>query len=445
LPAAVKPLIEIAHKNSERLILLVNDILDMEKIEAGKMEFDMQPLQIMPLLKQALDGNRAYGEQFGVGYEFENELPDAMIKADANRLMQVLANLLSNAAKFSPQGGKVLVAAECVGQRIRISVKDNGHGIPDEFKGQIFQKFAQADSSDTKKKGGTGLGLSITRAIVEQMNGRIGFTSQPNVLTSFFVEFPFWQEAAQAPPPETAKEVRILICEDDHDIAALLRLMLEQAGLSADIAYNAAQAKELLGRQNYSAMTLDLSMPNQDGISLIRELRAANTTLPIVVVTANATEGRKELNGDAFSVVDWIGKPIDQALLIAALKQAIGQVSDARAQVLHIEDDPDIALVVNTIVGELADVDHAATLSQARRILKAKHYDLAILDISLPDGSGLDLLPELNAATPAVPVMVFSASEVSHENLSTIKSALVKSRTDNAQLLATIRRLIETK
>lgn len=446
LPPAVKPLVEIAHKNSERLILLVNDILDMEKIEAGKMEFDMRPIKLMPLVEQAMDGNRAYGEQFKVSYELESTLPDAMIKADANRLMQVFANLLSNAAKFSPSGGKVLIAVERIGQRIRVAVKDNGSGIPDEFKGQMFQKFAQADASDTKKKGGTGLGLSITQAIIEQMGGSIGFTSQPNVLTTFFVEFPVWQEDKIVIPvlSETTGRKRVLICEDDHDIAALLRLMLEQAGLAADIAYDAAQAKQLLAQQPYAAMTLDLSMPNQDGLSLIRELRAdkATASLPIVVVSANASEGRKELNGEAFSVIDWIGKPIDQVKLVEALKQAVGQVSDARSQVLHVEDDPDIAHVVTAIVGESADVDNAPTLVDARRMLKAKHYDLAILDMSLPDGSGLDLLPELNSAEPAVPVMVFSASEVMHEDLSKIKSALVKSRTDNAQLLATIKRLI---
>ena len=194
LPTAAKPLVDIAHKNSERLILLVNDILDMEKIEAGKMEFEMQPVELVPLLKQALEGNRAYAEQYKVRYVLENEFADklagAMVKVDRNRLMQVLANLLSNAAKFSPAGGKVSVSVEHFGERIRVAVKDRGPGIPDEFRDRIFQKFAQADSSDTRKKGGTGLGLSITKAIVEQMGGSIGFDSQPNVQTVFYVEFP---------------------------------------------------------------------------------------------------------------------------------------------------------------------------------------------------------------------------------------------------------------
>jgi len=169
LPVAAKPLVDIAHKNSERLILLVNDILDMEKIEAGKMELNAGPVKLMPLLKQALDGNQAYAAQYQVSYALESDLPEVTINVDADRLMQVFANLLSNAAKYSPAGEKVLVAVERIGQRIRVAVKDHGPGIPDEFKDRIFQKFAQADSSDTRKKGGTGLGLSITKAIVEHI------------------------------------------------------------------------------------------------------------------------------------------------------------------------------------------------------------------------------------------------------------------------------------
>ena len=446
LPAKIKPLVDIAHKNSERLILLVNDILDMEKIEAGKMEFDIQPLKLLPFLEQALEGNHGYGAQFGVSYVLENTLPEVMLKLDANRLMQVLSNLLSNAAKFSPAGGCVRVSVGRIQERIRIEIMDQGSGIADEFKGQIFQKFAQADASDTRKKGGTGLGLSITRAIVEKMGGSIGFSSEPDVLTTFFIEFPVWEEAVIQPAVLSAQtsHSRILICEDDKDIATLLRMMLEQSGLVADVAYDAAQAKQLLSQTSYAAMTLDLSMPGQDGISLIRELRAANDTaaLPIIVVSANAAEGKKALSCDAFSVVDWIGKPINHTQLAAALRQAVGQVSNKRAQVLHVEDDTDVAQVVKAIVGEVADIDHVVRLSDARQMLRTKHYDLAILDISLPDGSGLDLLSELNDAEPPVPVMVFSAQEVMQESLSKVKSVLVKSRTDNDQLLATIRRLI---
>jgi len=453
LSVKAKPLIDIAHKNSERLILLVNDILDMEKIESGKMEFQICPTKIMPLLKQALEANRAYAEQYNVSLKLEGDLAGSMLSIDSNRLMQVLTNLLSNAVKFSPVGDEVILSISSDEQHSRIEVKNRGSGIPEQFHSHIFQKFAQADSSDTRKKGGTGLGLSISKAIVEQMGGNISFSSEPDVLTTFFVAFPVLHEPAAASSPSKTLVVastpidgkkRVLICEDEHDIAALLRLMLEQAGLAVDIAYDAGQAKEMLFQGDYAAMTLDLGLPDQNGIELIRTLRSTEKTasLPILVVSGNAAGDRKELNNEAFNIIDWITKPINQDQLITALRQALGQFSAIRPKVLHIEDDLDVSRVINTIVAEIADVENAASLAEARHKLQNHHYSLAILDLSLPDGSGMELLPLFNAATPPIPVMVFSAHEMTRQDSHKICSVLVKSRTDNAQLLATIKQLI---
>lgn len=446
LPAQAKVLVDIAHKNSERLILLVNDILDMEKIEAGKMDFHIAPVKLQPLLEQSIEANRGYAEQYKVSFQLDNNLPEALINVDANRLLQVLANLLSNAAKYSPPGDQVTIITKAAGDRARIEVQDHGSGIPDEFRSHIFQKFAQADSSDTRKKGGTGLGLSITKAIVEQMDGSIGFTSKPDVLTTFFIEFPLVKQANfSATKSSEAVGRRVLICEDDPDIAVLLRLMLEQAGLDSDIAYDANQAKQLLALNSYAAMTLDLALPGQDGISLIRELRKSPSTssLPIMVVSAKAIEGRKELGGDAFCVVDWISKPINQKQLMGALKEAVGRICSDRPKVLHVEDDLDIFRVVHTIVSQFAEVENAQTISDARKILAEDHYDLVILDLSLPDGIGMELLPYLNSFSPPVPVLVFSAQELGHDDAIKVQSALVKSRTDNNQLLDTIKKLIK--
>lgn len=410
------------------------------------MEFSSAPTEVAALLHQSLEGNRAYAEQFKVTYELAGKIPEVMVNVDANRLQQVLANLLSNAAKFSPAGGKVIVAATKTGNRIRVTVSDHGRGIPEQFRIQIFQKFAQADASDTRKKGGTGLGLSITKAIVEKMGGHIGFESQPDVLTTFWVEFPVWQEAEAVASDPTKTDWRkcVLVCEDDPDIANLLKMMMEQTGLGVDLAYDAAQAKHMLAQRNYAAMTIDLGLPGQDGISLIRELRTLKKTadLPILVISAKAVEGKKELSGEAFNVIDWIRKPIDQEHLVAALRQAVGQVSQAHPIVLHVEDDPDIAQVVRSIIGDVADVEEARCLADARRMLAGKYYDLVILDLVLPDGSGKELLPLLNNTTPPTPVMVFSVNEMGTQELQTVDTALVKSRTDNVQLLSTIKRLI---
>ncbi|MDX2098047.1 MAG: PAS domain S-box protein, partial [Leptolyngbyaceae cyanobacterium bins.59] len=182
LPTQVKDLIQIAYKNSERLVVLINDILDIEKIESGQMNFEMKSLALVPLVEQAIEGNRAYGQQYGVQFNLETSLPEIKVQADANRLIQVLTNLLSNAAKFSPCNGtvQVVVRSEEEGW-VRVAVSDRGPGIPGNFRDRVFQKFAQADASDTRQKGGTGLGLSISKAIIERMGGFIGFQTETQV------------------------------------------------------------------------------------------------------------------------------------------------------------------------------------------------------------------------------------------------------------------------
>lgn len=186
LPDQAQSLLDIALNNCQRLVNLVNDILDLNKIEAGRMEFRSQPTRVLPLLMQALEVNKSYAESYQVSYKLEAGLAETTINIDPDRMMQVLANLLSNAAKYSPEGGQVTIATKMDKQRVRIEITDHGSGIPADFYGQIFQKFSQADSSDTRKKGGTGLGLVITKAIVEQMGGSIGFDSVPDVRTTFF-------------------------------------------------------------------------------------------------------------------------------------------------------------------------------------------------------------------------------------------------------------------
>jgi DNA-binding response OmpR family regulator len=278
------------------------------------------------------------------------------------------------------------------------------------------------------------------------MGGKIDFDSQPNVWTTFFVEFPVWNQtpAVASKVLATNNKMRVLICEDDKDIARLLSLMLNKAGFASDIASDATQAKEMLFHGEYAAMTLDLGLPDQDGVSLIRKLRTTQKTanLPIIVVSASADKGHQELQGESYRMIEWINKPIHEDRLVTALEQAISRLSSARPRVLHVEDDQDIFRVLQTIAGKFADMDNASTLADARCKLKENHYDLAILDITLPDGSGMDLLQDLNGATPPVPVMVFSSSEISMDAFKQVGASLVKSRTDNTQLLATIKRMV---
>jgi PAS domain S-box-containing protein len=446
LPEKARILLDIAAKNSDRLGRLINDILDIEKIESGKMGFRFVPLELMPLLEQAMESNRGYATTYEVELRIVSGVESLRVWADADRLQQVISNLLSNACKFSPRGGLVEIAAvRCNGNRVRISVTDHGKGIPPEFQASIFEKFVQADISSTREKGGTGLGLSISKAIVERHGGRIGFESEPGVATTFAFELPEWGGAAAELQPSGGP--RILICEDDVDIANLLTLMLEREGFGADVAVNAAMARQLVRERRYAAMTVDLTLPDQDGISLIRELRAdaATSRLPIVVVSVRAREGRTELNGGALGVVDWLAKPIDETQLLAAVQRAVRGAMAGKACILHVEDDPDLQRVVAAIIAGESEMEAASTLAEARHCLARRHFDLVILDLALPDGSGLDLLTLLGNLTPPTPVLIFSAHEVDGEVAGRAASVLVKSQTSNRELLETIRSVLAAR
>ena len=190
LPEQMQQMIAIAHKNSQRLTHLINDLLDMDKLMAGKMRFDMQVQPLMPLIEQTIRDNQAYADQHGVQLDFAERADAAVVEVDSQRVQQVMANLLSNATKFSPKGGRVEVRATRRGEQVRIAVIDHGPGIPAGFQDRLFQKFSQADSSDSRQKGGTGLGLVISKELVEHMGGQIGFESVAGEATVFFFDLP---------------------------------------------------------------------------------------------------------------------------------------------------------------------------------------------------------------------------------------------------------------
>jgi PAS domain S-box-containing protein len=413
LPPSAARLLTIAHKNCQRLVRLVNDILDIEKIESGRVVLNCVRIDLLQVAERAIEDNRGFADGYGVKVRLDDASIGAEVSADPDRLVQVITNLLSNAIKFSPAGDEVLVAVGKNGDACRISVRDHGAGIPEDFKPHLFEKFAQADGTNSRQKGGTGLGLSIVKQIVERFGGQIGFDDASGGGTVFYVELPPWDGtvggeidiAAERSPP------RILLCEDDPAVARAMRTRLGRAGLVVDFAHTVEAALARSSRNYYAAIMVDLGLCERDGIDLIVQMRAQmhHSATPIVVVSADPERGRGDPRAPQLDILEWIGKPIDFERLTAILLNASSSAPRARPRILHIDDDHDILAVVAHELSAIADVISADSYESALRSLAEDRIDLVVLDLLLGQHSGLDLLPDIrDSFGSSIPVIIFS-------------------------------------
>ncbi len=446
LPEAAKRLVTIAHSNSQRLVRLINDILDIEKIESGNVIFNLQRVEVGTLVAQAIEANRALAAGYGVYLRFD-DTSASEVRADPDRLMQVVANLLSNAIKFSPRDSEVVVAIENSGENVRVTVRDHGPGIPEDFKSRIFNKFAQADGSDARQKGGTGLGLNIVKQIVTQLGGKVDFSDAPGGGAVFYVELPRLHpvDHATAACNESFDGTRILLCEDDADLAAVMRDRFCQEGFATDVVRTTASAIAQATTTAYSAILVDLQLPDGDGISLIQALRAQPQygDTPIVVVSANPGRGRDDVRSSSLDVLDWLSKPLDIPHLLRKLRPLIARNAGTRLRILHLDDDPDVLGIVAQSLDVDAQVVSVATVDDARRALATSNFDLAVIDLPLDGNSGLDLLTDLHdSAGDPIPVIVYSAQGANQVCAAQVRTALAKLRPSIDNLIANLRKRV---
>ena len=330
-----KSMLDMAYKNSQRLTLLINDLLDLEKLAAGKMRLNMSIEALAPLVEQAVAMADVYAQRRQVRLRLQAPSEPVRVCVDVNRLQQVLSNLLSNAVKYSKPGDQVDVRVVLGLDQgvVRVEVTDHGPGIPVEFRGQIFQKFSQADTSDTREKGGSGLGLAISKELMERMNGLIGYESVPGQGASFHFVLPVWVESGSsvaAAPLERPSEARILVVEDHPAAASELLAILQRAGYDADVATTGAMALERVAKHPYVAITLDMVLPDQTGVALVRALRARSEldAVPIVVISTATAMGKLALQ-DEFLGMEWLSKPVDEAQLRGILKRRLAATRQA--------------------------------------------------------------------------------------------------------------------
>jgi DNA-binding response OmpR family regulator len=278
----------------------------------------------------------------------------------------------------------------------------------------IFEKFAQADATDTRKKGGTGLGLSIVKQIVERLSGKVGFEDAIGGGTIFYVDLPVWDGRAggEIDLDSEASEVRILLCEDDRAVATLVRERLGRAGFTVDFAHTVAATLARTNTTRYAAILVDRQLPDGDGIGLIVRLRAQALTrdTPVIVISGDPEQGRSDVRSSRLNVLRWLGKPIAFRPLIELLKVVTALPLRRRPRILHVDDDYDVLALVNHELSSIADVISADCAESALRTLATDRIDLVVLDLRLGEDSGLDLLPDLrDSAGNIIPVIIFSS------------------------------------
>jgi PAS domain S-box-containing protein len=436
--------------SSRHLLQLINDVLDLAKVEAGKIELHPEPVDLAQLIGEVRDILRTLAAQKRITIEVAVAPEVATIVADPARLKQVLYNYLSNALKFSPDEGRVSVRAVPEGEReFRIEVEDTGIGIKPEDLSRLFAEFQQLDASKVKKYAGTGLGLALTRRIVEAQLGRVGVESTPGKGSIFYAVLP--RVTVVVPEPDTGGTASglsgrsILVIEDDPKDRAWLVRTLSEAGYVVEAAMNGRDGLRLCRERVFDAVTLDLLLPDMSGHDLLKALRGGgpNRQTPVIIVSIVAEKG----TGSGFEVHDIFEKPVQGKELLASLDRAAVLPDGHRSILVVDDDDVTLKLAEKTLrQAGYRPVCHAS----AAAALKAAAEDppgVVVLDLVMPGMNGFEFLRQFRSTAPGrrTPVIVWTMKDVSpgeREMLRTSARAIVAKGEGPAALMVELASLL---
>jgi len=410
------------HTGGKHLLKLISDILDLSKIEAGRMELSREDVTVAS----------AFGEVISALYPLAEKKSQALLQqvgphlhvhADAMRFKQILMNLAANAIKFTPEGGRIELGARQVDDQVRIEVRDNGPGIPLDQQQRIFEAFVRLTQTGTATEG-TGLGLAITSRLVELHGSKLGIESQPGEGTCFYFSLPLVAIIPDQPPetpvpvPRARKAPRILIIEDNAMTGQLIQSQLTSAGYETLRCDQPERATELAAEHQPDAITLDLLMQPVHGLEVLLQLKNDPRTskIPVIVVTIVDQPGV----GTALGADEYLIKPVDKATLLAAVERCLrsrGGAAPARS-ILVVEDDVStLEVIVELLKAYGYAVSTAADGEQARQSVAQFLPELVILDLVLPKMSGFELLAEWrsNPRTADLPVFVLTSKDLTKE------------------------------
>ena len=431
--------VETIHSSCDSLLTIINDILDFSKIESGKLEFENHPFELRTSIEETLDLLAAKAAEKGLElvYQMEDGMP-AQVQGDSVRLRQILANLISNAIKFTPAGEVVVharvLSGPTVTQRgagswhLHFSVKDTGIGIPVDRLARLFKSFSQAEASTTRFYGGTGLGLAISRRLVEMMGGKMWVESVPQKGSTFHFTI-YLQGAEPATPtilekgPHLLSNLRLLIVDDNPTNCRILTLQSRKWGMIPRHTHEGRQALEWVRSDRFDLALLDMQMPGMDGLMLAREIRSLphGRTLPLVLLTSMGVKmNQPEVAEAAFK--GCLTKPIKPAQLEQVLLRAISgakpiaktptvngtKLDPTLAQrlplrVLLCDDNAINQKVASRLLQQMGyKADLAGNGSEALAALDRQPYDLVFMDVMMPEMNGLEAAASIRQRQKAV-------------------------------------------
>jgi PAS domain S-box-containing protein len=407
----------IIRNNADRLTALINDLLDISRMETGRVRFEPRPLQIGDVIADVVNALAvpAEAKQQTLTYKVVAGLPDVI--GDRDRLNQVVTNLVGNAIYYTPDGGKIQVRAYPVEGAVRVDVQDTGIGIAPDDLGHIFERFYRADDPLVQEVTGTGLGLSIARMFVEMHGGRVWVESEPDKGSTFtfVLPVPAQEEAAVAeegrrlPKRLMARMRTILVVDDDLNVSNLVKMQLERSGYRIFVLGRGSLVKAWAEKKHPDLILLDLILPDMedmDGLDVLRDLKrtAATADIPVIVMSIVQDDGTAWQLG----AVDYLTKPVDSADLLQSVEQALTW----QGRVLIVEDDPDTVGLFSATMRQIGFTPLvAANGYEALALARRYRPDLILLDLRLPGMDGYESLTHLkrDVVTQTIPIIAVSA------------------------------------
>jgi signal transduction histidine kinase/CheY-like chemotaxis protein len=432
----------------KHLLGLINDILDLEKVDAGKMVVHCENVQVGEIVRDVVSTVKPLVEKNGNSIQVNVETGFGALWADAQKLRQSLLNLLSNASKFTDKG-TVVLDVKRVGDSAAFAVTDTGIGMTPEQLARLFQPFVQADSSTSRKYGGTGLGLALTRKFCELMGGTVSVSSREGVGSTFTILLPLAPPAAASasihPPPVSPAPRPILVIDDDPAMQDLIGRALSKEGYAVETALNGEEGLRKARALQPAAITLDVVMPGMDGLEVLKALEADPATSAIPVILITMTDDRER--GFSLGASEFMTKPFDRDRLVAVLERM--GVVPSKQPILIVEDDPaNRDLIRRTLEKAGWVVEEAENGEVALARIEANRPSLVLLDLMMPQVDGFDLLARIREREDLrkIPVVVITAKDLTEDErervTENVRQVLQKGKYSRDELLTYVRDLV---